>query len=469
MQKSDTLIKKGNVYELNITDLAFGGKGLAKVDGFAVFVDQSVPQDVVRARVFKKKKSYAEARIIEMISPSPLRIDAPCPYSGHCGGCKWQYLPYDLQLVYKQQHVTEALEHIGNIKNPHVNATLTSPKIFEYRNKMEFSCSDRKWLLPEQLENGNIDTGIALGLHVPGTFYKVLDIQACLLQPDTGNHILNDVRSFIKNSTQPVYGLKSHAGFWRFLMLRHSAFHDQWMVNIITSDKNVQAVTPLAEFLMEKYSNIVSVINNVTSRKAAIAVGEYEIQLGGARSIKDTIGSYVFEISANSFFQTNTRGAKNLYDTVAGYAELTGKETVLDLYSGTGTIPIYLSGKAAQVVGMEIVESAVSDALKNCRLNHVDNCKFIHGDIRTSLPKIDYRPDIMIIDPPRDGMHKDVVKQVLDMSPDKIVYVSCNPSTLARDLALMKDQYHLIEVQPVDMFPHTFHIESVAHLEKNCH
>jgi 23S rRNA (uracil1939-C5)-methyltransferase len=462
-------IKKGNVYQLTITDLAFGGKGIAKIDGFAVFVDQTAPEDVVMARVIRKKKNYAEAKIIEMISPSSLRIDAPCPYSGTCGGCKWQYLPYELQLKYKQRHVREALEHIGDIRNIQVNSTLPSPQVFEYRNKMEFSCSDRKWLMPDQMTGENIDTGFAIGLHVPGTFYKVLDIEACLLQPDMGNRILNDVRHFIRDSGMPVYGLKSHEGFWRFLMLRHSVLGDQWMVNIITAYENRKTVACLSELLIKKYPDIVSVVNNVSGRKAGIAIGEYEVHLAGMPHIKDAIGPYFFEISANSFFQTNTRSAEILYDTVAGYAQLTGKETVLDLYSGTGTIPIYLSEQASRIVGMEIVDSAISDAEKNCRLNEVNNCSFIAGDIRTSLADIDFKPQVMIIDPPRDGMHKDVVKQVMDMAPDRIVYVSCNPATLARDLALMKEIYHVIEVQPVDMFPHTFHIESVACLGKISH
>ena len=459
-------VKKGNLYELTITDLAFGGKGFAKIDGFVVFVDQAVPEDVVMARVVRKKKNFAEARIVEMISPSPLRIDAPCPYSGVCGGCSWQFLPYELQLQYKQQHVKEALEHIGDMRDVKVNPTLPSSKNFEYRNKMEFSCSDRKWLMPEQMVAENPDTGFAIGLHVPGTFYKVLDIDACMLQPDLGNQILNDVRLFIKKSGIPVYGLKNHEGFWRFLTLRHSVSENQWMANIITAFENRKIVGSLADLLMKSYPNVVSVVNNVTARKAGIAIGEYEIHLAGEKCIRDTIGPWVFEISANSFFQTNTRAAKSLYDTVAGYAQLTGHEKVLDLYSGTGTIPIYLSERASSIVGMEIVESAVSDAEKNCRLNRVDNCRFICGDIRISLTGIDFKPHVMIIDPPRDGMHKDVVKQVLDLMPDRIIYVSCNPSTLARDLALMKDAYHVIEVQPVDMFPHTFHIESVACLGK---
>ncbi len=459
-------MRKGKTYELKVTDLAFGGKGIAKVDGFAVFVDQAAPGDVVLARVIKRKKRFAEARIAEMLSPSPLRIEAPCPYSGVCGGCKWQFLPYDIQLEYKTRHVKESLEHIGGFEGVAVHPAEGSPKVFGYRNKMEFSCSDRKWLMPEEMGGENADTSMALGLHVPGAFYKVLDIKACLLQPEPGNDILGDVRQYMKNSSAPVYGLHSHEGFWRFLMPRHSVGRDQWMVNIVTSTEDRGEVAPLAKFLMEKYPRIVSVVNNITASKAGIAVGEYEIHLAGERVLRDRIGPREFEISANSFFQTNTEGAEILYDTVKRFAGLTGRESVLDLYSGTGTIPIYLSDQASRIVGIEIVESAVKDARRNRELNGVDNCEFVLGDIRDSLSKMEVRPDAMIVDPPRDGLHKDVVKQVLAMGPGRIVYVSCNPSTLARDLALMKDDYRVLEVQPVDMFPHTFHIESVARLEK---
>ncbi|MFC1859370.1 23S rRNA (uracil(1939)-C(5))-methyltransferase RlmD, partial [Thermodesulfobacteriota bacterium] len=266
------------------------------------------------------------------------------------------------------------------------------------------------------------------------------------------------------NSHQPVYGLRTHIGFWRFLVLRHSVAHDQWMVNVVTAAEERNVVQPLADLLMDNYPQVVSVVNNITSRKAGIAIGEYEITLAGSPTLIDKINSFEFEISANSFFQTNTRGADKLYKTVKTYAGLTGEETVIDLYSGTGSITIYLSDSAKEVIGIEIVESAVRDAEKNCRLNRVANCGFIHGDIKDCLSKITTHADVMIIDPPRSGMHKKVVKQVIDMAPGRIVYVSCNPATMARDLALMKDRYMVLEVQPVDMFPHTYHIEAVAKL-----
>jgi 23S rRNA (uracil1939-C5)-methyltransferase len=459
-------IKKGQQIDAEITDIAFGGKGLARIDGLAVFVDQAIAGDRATIRIVKKRKAYAEARLIELIEPSVDRIAAPCPYSGFCGGCKWQFLKYDKQMVYKRQHVAESLEHIGLIREVPVHPTIPSNPTFAYRNKMEFSCSDRRWLLPEEMGQNGIDTDFAIGLHVPGTFYKVLDTKACLLQPDLGNSILEDVRSYMKSSPKPVYGLRSHVGFWRYLVLRHSVAFDQWMVNIVTADSDHQELQPLADLIGEKYPNAVAVINNVTARKAGVAIGEFEEVVSGKSYISDKIGPYEFDISANSFFQTNTRGARQLYDVVKEYAALEGSESVLDLYSGAGTIPIVLADSAREVIGIEIVESAVEDAKTNCKKNKIVNCRFIKGDIKTCLAQISRRPDVLIIDPPRAGMHKDVVEQVLDMAPERVVYVSCNPATLARDLGMMKDTYRVAEVQPVDMFPHTYHVEAVARLVK---
>lgn len=457
-------VKKGQQLELTVTQVAFGGKGLTRVDGMAVFVNQAITHDRVLARIVKKKKKYAEARVIELLEPSPFRVDPPCPYSGICGGCKWQFLDYQKQLMFKQQHVQEALTHIGLVDDVVVHPTIPSERTFGYRNKMEFSCAERRWLIPQELGDDTVEAGMALGLHVPGTFYKVLDIEACLLQPDLGNQILGDVRNYIKQSDLPVYGLRSHEGFWRFLVLRHSVSRDQWMVNLVTASENHAEVKPLADLLVDKYPQIVSVMNNITASKAGVAIGEYEIPLSGDQHLVDKIGAYEFELSANSFFQTNTTGARLLYDIVREYAELTGDETVLDLYCGAGTIAIYLAGEAKEVIGMEMIESAVADARRNCQRNGIENCRFVAGDIRFALPDLGVDADVMIFDPPRAGMHQDVVKQVLTMAPKKIVYVSCNPATLARDVALLKNAYEVIEVQPVDMFPHTYHIESVAKL-----
>ncbi|MBA3018090.1 MAG: 23S rRNA (uracil(1939)-C(5))-methyltransferase RlmD [Proteobacteria bacterium] len=458
-------LKKGQELELEISELAFGGKGLARKDGFVVFVDQTIPLDIVIARIIKKKKNYADAIIVTIVKESPFRIKPPCIYSGCCGGCKWQFLKYDEQLVFKRQHVIDSLEHIGIIKDVPVHSTLPSKVTYAYRNKMEFSCSDRRWLMPDEFGMENLDLDFAIGLHVPGTFHKVLDIKKCLLQPGLGNNILDDIREFIKNSNIPVYGLRSHKGFWRFLMLRHSAAYDQWMVNIVTAEESNKIVKPLSDLLTAKYPEIVSVINNINKRKAGIAVGEYEILLAGSPFIRDKVGRFEFKISANSFFQTNTLGAEILYKKVMEYAGLSGKEQVVDLYCGAGTISIFLADSARELVGIEISESAVRDAEINCQNNGVTNCRFILGDIKDCLEQVK-KPDVMIIDPPRTGMHEKVVKQVLDMSPARIVYVSCNPATMARDLGMIKDDYSVLEVQPVDMFPHTYHIESVARLER---
>jgi len=458
-------IKKGQLLELEVSGIAFGGKGIAKIDGLTVFVEKAVPMDNVLARIVKKKKQYAEARVDILNKPSPFRVTPKCKYSGFCGGCKWQFLHYDKQLEYKQQHVMDSIERIGQIHGVPVHPTIPSAEVFEYRNKMEFSCSDRRWLLPDEIDKSGIDKNFALGLHVPGTFYKVLDTCVCLLQPELGNRILDDVRTFIRMSGVPVYGLRSHIGFWRFIMLRHSKSYNQWMVNIVTSKEDQRTVQALADQLVRTYPEIVSVVNNIASRRAGIAVGEYEILLSGQPCIRDKIGEFEFEISANSFFQTNTRGAQRLYETIKEYAGLSGEETVVDLYCGTGAIAIFLSAAAKTVIGFEIAESAVNDSMNNCRINGISNCRFVLGDIKDKLTELTAAPDVMIIDPPRAGMHKDVVYKILELGPARIVYVSCNPATMARDLGMLKEIYRVLEVQPVDMFPHTYHIESVAKLE----
>jgi 23S rRNA (uracil1939-C5)-methyltransferase len=459
-------VRKGQEIELDIMNLAFGGKGIAKIDGFTVFVDQAIPGDRCLARIIKKKKSHAEARMARIISPSPDRVTAPCPYSGHCGGCVWQCMTYEKQLEYKRRHVEEALSHLAGIKGVRVNSTIPSSRVFGYRNKMEFTCTSRRWLPPRELEDKSLDMGFALGFHTPGIFDKILDIEACLLQPDAGNPMLVHARQYMKASGYPPYSPRTHEGFWRFLMFRYSFAYDQWLINIVTAAENLPAVSPLAESLIRRFPGVVSIVNNVTSRKSGISAGEYEIHLAGERCLKERLGPYEFEVSANSFFQTNTHGAVNLYDTVKQFAGLSGSERVLDLYSGTGTIPIWLSDAAAEIVGIEIAESAVSDAQKNCTRNNIRNCRFIAGDIRSALAGIDENPDVLIIDPPRTGMHPDVIKHIMDIAPEKMVYVSCNPATLARDIAMMKDRYRIIEVQPVDMFPHTYHIEAVVKLGK---
>ena len=504
-------VRKDDIAELTIDGVAFGGQGIARLDGLVVFVKGAVPGDRVKALIFRKKKAYAEAKIHEILVPSPDRIEAPCPYFGICGGCQWQYVTYERQLEYKRGHIEEALSHIGSLSGIEVRDPIPSEKRFGYRNKMEFSFSDRPWLphtpakipsafpLPPPLtpparggENNARGRGLsggpsttatrtcephpplveggradfALGLHVPGTFDKIIDVEACLLQQERGNEILREVKRLAGESGLPPYGIKSHKGFWRFLTLRHSAYHDEWMVNLVTSEMRNEVVLPLAQRLTALFPNVKTVVNNITAKKASIAVGERETVLAGDGILQDRIGASLFQISANSFFQTNSIGAERLYGKVAEFAELKGGETILDLYSGTGTIPIFLAHSARRVIGMEIVESAVLDARRNCQANGIQNCEFLLGDIRENLAFLTLRPEVMIIDPPRAGMHQEVLSRVLEIGAERIVYVSCNPATLARDLGLMQEHYHISEIQPVDMFPHTYHVESVAKLEK---
>jgi 23S rRNA (uracil1939-C5)-methyltransferase len=455
--------QKGTFIELTIDRIAYGGSGVARHDGLVIFVRGAIPGDRIMAQVSRRKKAYAEARIIELLDPSPDRIVAPCPYSGQCGGCQWQHVRYERQLEYKKEHVRDALARIGAVSGVPVHDPVPSEKIFAYRNKMEFSFADQQWFLPEKKGD---DKAIVLGLHVPGTFYKVIDVETCLLQEERGNEILRYVKTHAKESGLPAYGLKTHKGFWRFLTLRHSSGFHEWMVNIITFDERRAILEPLAQAITSTYGDVKTVVNNITTRRAAVAVGEKEIVLSGRGIIQDRLGPYVFQVSANSFFQTNSSAAVKLYQQVSEYAELKGSEIVLDLYSGTGTIPVFLAKSSKQVIAMEISTTAVQDGERNCGANGIENCRFVLGDIGKSLASLNTRPDVLVIDPPRAGMHQDVLARVMELSAERIVYVSCNPATLARDLEEMSQDYEVIEVQPVDMFPHTFHIEAVAKLQR---
>ncbi len=455
-------IKKGDILELRVEKMAAGGMGIARLDGYVVFVKGGVPGDKVKARVYKKKKDYSEAKVLEVISPSEYRAETGCQYCGYCGGCQWQHIKYDAQLAYKREIVKEALAKIGGLDNIPVMDTIPSPELFGYRNKMEFTFSNRPWLMPSQLEDNPERPPFALGLHIPGSFNRVIDIESCLLQPDNGNAILDIAREYVRKTQIPVYDMKSHQGFWRFLMLRNSKAFGDWMVNIVTSDDAPQVLMPLADEICRRIKGVRTVVNNVTRKKAAVAVGDNELVLMGEGFIEEGIGGFRFRISANSFFQTNSKAAENLYTKVREYAGLSGREDVLDLYSGTGTIPIFISREAKQILGIEISRDGVIDAKNNCKINNIDNCEFVVGDIKEIIPKIAFKADVIVIDPPRPGMHKEVTKMVLNMAARKIVYVSCNPATMARDLGYISQDYEIKEIQPVDMFPHTHHIEAVA-------
>lgn len=456
--------KKGETTEIRIDAMAYGGRGIGRLDGYVVFVRDTAPGDRALVRLIQKKRDHGEARLLEILSPSPDRVLPPCPYSGHCGGCQWQHIRYERQLALKHEQVCEAVARMGGIPFPLVHASVPSRDVFAYRNKMEFSFSDRRWLLPHEMGREEERRAFALGLHVPGTFDKIIDVEACLLQKDEGNAILREVKRFSRDSGVPAYSARSHEGFWRFLTLRHSDAFGEWMVNLVTSKEDPRLLQALVDRLTAHSRAITSFVNNTTRRKAAVAVGEKEILLWGGSHLRDRIGPSTFRISSNSFFQTNTSAAEALYRQVRRYGDFSGRERVLDLYSGTGTIPIFIADRVEAVIGLEISPEAVQDALDNCRENRIDNCRFLCGDIRKTLSQVDFRPDVVIVDPPRAGMHKDILAQLLAISPEKIVYVSCNPVTMARDLAQMVQVYELLEIQPFDLFPHTYHIESVAAL-----
>ena len=455
-------IRKRDIAEFWIDRMASTGHGVARVDGFVIFVRGAIPGDRVMARIVRRKRDYASADLLELIDPSPDRVRPRCRYSGYCGGCQWQHVKYERQLEYKREHIRDVMSRIGSLHKVPVHEVIPSRDIFGYRNKMEFSFSDRQWRLPMEYVKGEKPGDPGLGLHVPGTFYKVIDINACLLQHDTGNQILRDVKGIIAKGRLPAYSLRTHKGFWRFLVLRYSAKSNEWMVNLVTSEDRREALSDLAQNLSKRFANIKTVINNVNTKKAAIALGEREIILTGEGYLQDKLGPFDFQVSASSFFQTNTTAAENLFNKVADYADLQGSETVLDLYCGTGTIPIFLSDRAGELIGIEISESAVLDANVNCEINNIGNCRFIQGDIREVIPNLNLKPDVLILDPPRAGIHKDILTGIMEMNVKRVVYVSCNPATMARDMVRMSENYEIREIQPVDMFPHTHHIEAVA-------
>jgi len=484
-------LKKGDTLELEITRYAAEGKGIAKINrniikpaedaqqqdnnekNYVVFVRGAYPTDKVTAQLRKIKKSYAEAVIVKIISPSENRVEPRCKYFGTCGGCKQQDLNYDTQLKYKQELVKETFEHIAGLKDFGFEEIIPSGNQFFYRNKMEFSFSDRRWLTKEEIGSEDVfDKAFALGLHIPRIFDKVLDIDECFLQSEISNKILNFTRTFFKERNASIYSTKTHTGYLRNLAIRQSQNKDDLMVNLVTSIEDDDLMKEYTSEMLRLIPQITTVINNINTKKASVAIGDYEKVYHGEGFIYDKIGNYDFRISANSFFQTNTVQAENLYKTAMEFAELKGDEIIYDLYSGAGTIAIYVSGKAKKVIGFESIRSAIRDAAENAILNQVENVQFAEANLYKSfLPIIEQnnipKPDVIIIDPPRSGMHKNTVNDVIQLNPQKVVYVSCNPATQARDIKILVEAgYTLKKMKPVDMFPHTYHIENVALLLK---
>lgn len=468
-------LSKGAEINLSIDKLAFGGKAVGRVDGFVVFVDHAVPGQKVRVRITRKKAQFAEARVVEVLAQSPAYVPPFCPHFGFCGGCQWQDLAYQEQLRWKRVQVQESLRHLPDLIPEDILPPAPSPEERYYRNKMEFTFAPRPWLPAADLTLGNIPGGetCALGLHVPGGFDRVFNLEHCYLQSPQTPEIVKEVRSWCRGSNLPAYHTRGHRGFWRFLVLREGKRTGHTLAHLITTGQgNPAAADALAAHLSALFPSITTLVHSRSEKKAQVALGEASRTLWGPGYIEEELCGLRFRISANSFFQTNTRAAEALYRAVSRLGEFTGRETVWDLYCGAGSIGLTLAAQVGRVVGFELVQEAVDDAYVNCRLNGVDNCRFLAGDLKDLIrealaaPRHYSFPDVVITDPPRAGMHPGVVEALKELSPRRIIAVSCNPATLARDLALLQDHYHITTIQPFDLFPHTGHIECVASLER---
>ncbi|MGA9116525.1 MAG: 23S rRNA (uracil(1939)-C(5))-methyltransferase RlmD [Bacteroidota bacterium] len=463
-------MKRGEEVTLLLEDFASEGKSVARLEGLVFFVEGGVPGDRVRAEVRKVKKQHAEAELRSVLDPSPLRTEPRCRHFGLCGGCRWQHVAYPHQLAFKAQQVRDALERIGGFRGVEVHPALGSPDSYYYRNKMEFSFGER-WLTEEEMAAGGADR-FGLGLHRARRFDRVLDIRECHLQRDPASALLNEVRDFCRERSLEVFSTRTQRGYLRHLVIRASRNTPDLMVNLVTSAHDPPVLGALVQRLVGKFPELSTVVNNVTTRKSQVALGEEERVYYGSGFITERLGARTYRISANSFFQTNTLQAERLYDRVREMARPHAGDLLYDLYAGTGTIALHLAGDVREVVGVESSEAAVEDARGNARMNGVENCRFAAGDLKEWLsgpgPRTAGPPDVVIVDPPRSGMHPKAAGMLAALGARRIVYVSCNPATQARDLKIIcgGGEYAVAEVQPVDMFPHTFHIESVAALER---
>ncbi|MDE6802963.1 MAG: 23S rRNA (uracil(1939)-C(5))-methyltransferase RlmD, partial [Muribaculaceae bacterium] len=450
-----------------ITGIAAEGNSIARVDDMVVFIPYGAPGDVVNVKLDKKKKSYAEGHIDTMISPSPERVTPVCEHFGSCGGCRWQHIPYSLQVKCKQTQVEDALNRIAKIDLPQISEIIPSDNIYQYRNKMEYTFSNRRWLTFDQIRSGEEFPPYAAGFHIAGAFDKVLNINKCHLQDDLGNHIRNFVRDYAVGHGLSFYDLRENTGLLRTLMIR-IASTGEIMVVMVFGEDNPEAIRNLMDAIRAKFPQITSLLY-VINLKVNDTIGDQEIlNHSGKDFIEEEMEGLRFRIGPKSFYQTNSLQAYKLYSVARDFAELSGDELVYDLYTGTGTIANFVARQCQKVIGIEYVEDAIKDARINSEVNGLDNTEFFAGDMKDVLTdefiERHGRPDVMIVDPPRAGMHEDVVNVILNAAPKRIVYVSCNPATQARDLALLDCKYRVDAVQPVDMFPHTHHVENVVKL-----
>lgn len=459
----------GNV---EITDVAAEGKAIAKVNDMVVFIPYVVPGDVVDLQITRKKNKYAEGKPVRFVSYSPNRTEAFCEHFGICGGCKWQILPYMEQLKYKQKQVTDNLTRIGKVELPEIMPILGSEKTEFYRNKLEFTFSNKKWLTLEQLHAAGdfADMNMnGLGFHIPGAFDKVLDINKCWLQDNISNRIRNYIRHYCFEKGYTFFDLRNRGGLMRNLIIRTSTT-GELMVIVVFYDDEKEQQEDLLNAISKEFPQITSLLY-IVNQKANDTITDQEVLTWkGNDFIYEEMEGLKFKIGPKSFYQTNSEQAYNLYKVARDFAGLTGNELVYDLYTGTGTIANFVAKQAKKVVGIEYVEDAIDDAKFNSGNNGIDNTLFFAGDMKDILTQ-DFinehgRPDVIITDPPRAGMHDDVIDTILFAEPERIVYVSCNPATQARDLNLLDVKYRVVKVQPVDMFPHTHHVENVVLLEK---
>ena len=454
-----------------ILDVAAEGKAVARIEGMVVFVPFVVPGDIVDIKIIKKKKTFAEGRAVVLRQPSPLRVAPRCPHFGVCGGCKWQILDYNEQLKAKQRQVRDNLERLGNIDCGAMRPICGSQKIFHYRNKLEYTFSTRAWL--DNPSSSIPEPSGALGFHIPGLFDKVLDINHCALQPDLSDRIRLHVRDYARANNLPYYDIRNHTGFLRNLVIRNTE-NGQWMVILIVAENREDLLLPLLRSLLDQFPEISS-LQYIVNTKMNDSYGDLDVHLfAGKPYIEEFMDKYQgggqlkFRINPKSFYQTNAPQAQKLYSFVAEFADLKGHETVYDLYTGTGTIAQFVASMCRKVIGIEYVPEAIDDARINAEINGFSNTEFFAGDM---VDILDDRfilehgsPDLVITDPPRAGMHEKVVRQILRADPEKIIYVSCNPATQARDLSLLSERYSVGRIQPVDMFPHTQHVENVVEL-----
>ena len=474
------MAKKKNlpIFEnIEITGVAAEGKALVRIDDIVTFVPNCVPGDIVDLQITKKKHSFMEAKVLRVVQPSPVRCQARCKHFGVCGGCKWQILPYEEQLKYKQQQIVDNLTRIGKVELPQISPILGSKHIYEYRNKLEFTCADRKWFPWEVIEAAGgldkVDSTYGLGFHIPNCFDKVLDIEECHLMPEINNRIRNSVRTYAREHGLTFYNEHTHEGLLRTLILRNN--HKGELMLIVCFGAGLEpeqashaAAMSLLEYLHNEFPEIISLLY-VENTKFNDTIGDLDVKIYfGQDYIIEEMEGLQFKVGPKSFYQTNTEQAYELYKVAREFAELGGDELVYDLYTGTGTIANFVSRKAKQVIGIEYVPEAIEDAKTNSKINKIKNTLFFAGDMKDILNN-DFvakygRPDVIITDPPRAGMHEDVVNVILNAEPKRIVYVSCNPATQARDLALLDAKYKVTKVQPVDMFPHTQHVENVVQL-----